>query len=68
MWWAAVDNGLITLVADRVHKLFPENLGENGQLHTIHGIYNVNIDVPVFQALTRQKNQSVYARVFDVMK
>ncbi|KAL6736428.1 hypothetical protein Aduo_006783 [Ancylostoma duodenale] len=36
-FYAAFDNGLTALVADGIHKLPPEELGENGQLYTIHG-------------------------------
>ncbi|EYC25454.1 hypothetical protein Y032_0012g1902 [Ancylostoma ceylanicum] len=43
---AAVDNGLVALVADGIHKLPPEELGDNGQLYTIHGICNANIGCP----------------------
>ncbi|KAL6730061.1 hypothetical protein Aduo_001057 [Ancylostoma duodenale] len=56
---AAVDN---RLTAHGMHKLPPEELGENGQLYTIHGICNADIDVPIFHILTRKKNEACMRR------
>ncbi|CAJ0597869.1 unnamed protein product [Cylicocyclus nassatus] len=39
----AVENGLVALVADGIHKLPPEELGKDGQLYTIHGVCNGGI-------------------------
>ncbi|RCN37563.1 hypothetical protein ANCCAN_16528, partial [Ancylostoma caninum] len=61
---AAVD----ALVADGIHKLPFEELGEHGRLYTIHGICNAGVDVPIFHVLTRNKKVNVYAKVFAMVK
>ncbi|KHJ98607.1 hypothetical protein OESDEN_01410 [Oesophagostomum dentatum] len=64
----AFDNGLVALVADGIHKLPPDALGDDGQLYTIHGVCNGGIDVPIFHVLTRRKNVTVYKKVFGLVK
>ncbi|VDN21482.1 unnamed protein product [Cylicostephanus goldi] len=64
----AVENGLTALVADGVHKLPPKALGDDGQLYTVHGVCNGGIDVPLVHVLTRRKNESVYDKVFGMIK
>ncbi|KAL6723956.1 hypothetical protein Aduo_018898 [Ancylostoma duodenale] len=65
---AAVVNGLTALVADGIHKLPPEELGESGQPYTVHGICNADKNVPIFHVLTYKKIVTVYAKVFGVVK
>ncbi|CAJ0592984.1 unnamed protein product [Cylicocyclus nassatus] len=64
----AVENELVALVADGIHKLPPEELGKDGQLYTIHGVCNGGIDVPLVHVLMKRKNQSVYDKVFRMVK
>ncbi|CAJ0602042.1 unnamed protein product [Cylicocyclus nassatus] len=64
----AVENGLVALVADGIHKLPPEELGKDGQLYTIHGVCNNGIDVPLIHVLMKRKNQSAYDKVFRMAK
>ncbi|EYC22364.1 hypothetical protein Y032_0017g3305 [Ancylostoma ceylanicum] len=64
----AFDNGLVALVTVGIHNLPPEALGEHGQLHTIHGVCNGGIDVPLVHVLTEKKNQKVYERILALVK
>ncbi|RCN35254.1 hypothetical protein ANCCAN_18895, partial [Ancylostoma caninum] len=70
----AVNNGLLALVADGVHKLnprterrAPERM-EEGQLYTIHGVYRGGFEVPLLFAVTRNKSEDDYVTIFGKMK
>ncbi|KAL6739302.1 hypothetical protein Aduo_012773 [Ancylostoma duodenale] len=64
---AAVDNGLVALVADGIHKLPPEELGEHGLLYTI-SLSLQRWHMPIFHVPTREKNVNVYAKVFGIVE
>ncbi|KHJ86569.1 hypothetical protein OESDEN_13674 [Oesophagostomum dentatum] len=64
----AFENGLVALVADGIHKLPPQALGDNGELYTVHGICNGGVDVPLFHILTRRKNTKIYEEIFGMIK
>ncbi|KIH65521.1 hypothetical protein ANCDUO_04158 [Ancylostoma duodenale] len=64
---AAVDNGLVALVADGIHKLPPEELGEHGLLYTI-SLSLQRWHMPIFHVPTREKNVNVYAKVSGIVE
>ncbi|KAK6029612.1 hypothetical protein OSTOST_04276 [Ostertagia ostertagi] len=64
----AYRNGLHALVADGVHQILPEQLGDHSQLYTIHGVCNNGVEVPLFHALTRNKTETTYRMIFGYIE
>ncbi|KAK6060499.1 hypothetical protein COOONC_01839 [Cooperia oncophora] len=61
----AYHNGLCVSVADGVHKIMPEKLGDHSQLYTIHSVCNNGLEVPLFHALTKNKTEAMYKTIFE---
>ncbi|RCN35981.1 hypothetical protein ANCCAN_18146 [Ancylostoma caninum] len=60
----ACEKGLRALVADGVHKILPAQLGDQAQLYTIHGVCESGHKVPLVHALTKNKTQATYEKIF----
>ncbi|EYC27330.1 hypothetical protein Y032_0009g653 [Ancylostoma ceylanicum] len=59
------EKGLRALVANGVHKILPTQLGDQAQLYTIHGVTESGHEVPLVHALTKNKTQATYEKIFE---
>ncbi|KAL6741549.1 hypothetical protein Aduo_014790 [Ancylostoma duodenale] len=70
----AVNNGLLALVPDGMHKLKPRTKRrtlvqtEEDLLYMIHGVCRCDFDVPLLFAVTRHKSEKDYLMIFGKMK
>ncbi|EPB73332.1 hypothetical protein ANCCEY_07578 [Ancylostoma ceylanicum] len=70
----AVEAGLFTLVADGIHQMNPRSNRrarvniEEGQLYTIHGVCEGEIEAPFLYAIALHKREQVHVTIYREMK